>query len=235
MTKANVSVIIPCAGFGRRMGSPPAKELLPHPTSAKPLIQAAIERFADLDARLVVVTRAEKKELIEWCAKQPRVEVLQIEATREWPDSVLASQNFWSERNLLLLPDTDFSPESAPLQLLEDLNQVDVAFASFPVADKRNWGLFLSTAGGFSVADKPELVRPESQAWGLIAFSNRVGRSLFSTISNANRDRRWHSMEHSMTARSLDWFKDLTRGLETADAQPVPTDSAKTTDHQTPA
>lgn len=208
MAKANTSILFPCAGYGRRMGSPPAKELLPHPRTGKPMIETALEPFADF--RCVVATRAGKKELIDWCAER-NVETLLIPETREWPDSVLASREAWSEKNLLVLPDTDYQPREIGFQLLESLERVAVSFATFNPPDLQNWGLIEKLENNFLISDKPCELRREARAWGLIAFRKEIGVSLFSRISEANRDKEWKTIQEPCKLHVLQSFLDLTR------------------------
>lgn len=217
MAKANISILFPCAGYGRRMGSPPAKELLPHPRTGKPMIETAMEPFAGF--RRVIATRPDKKELIAWCALR-NIETLLIPETREWPDSVLASREVWSEKNLLVLPDTDYQPREIPFQLLESLDRVEVAFATFNPPDLQNWGLIEKSENGFLISDKPCELRDcgigkdddlGTRAWGLIAFRKEIGVSLFSKISEANRDKQWKTISEPCELHSLQDFSDMTR------------------------
>src|SRR6266850_3092271 len=100
--------IIPCAGFGTRVGmkSNQSKELLPD-SNNKPLIQYSLDicRLYQIDP--LVILREEKKDLQEYLKKE-KVNYITIKPEGEWYDTVLKSQGHWDENNVLMLPDTKF-------------------------------------------------------------------------------------------------------------------------------
>lgn len=205
----NTRIIIPAAGFGKRVGSPPAKELFPHPTSGKPLIEEALLKAKTVGQPLVI-TRPDKTELIEYL-KQHSVDYYLIDATREWPNTVLLSQPHWLENNLLLLPDTDFLATIILSQLLEGLQTSPVTLGVFPVVDSGNWGMIKSDEHKLMIADKPRMGFSEMLAWGLIGFKKNVGEKLFSAISESNQDGSWKKTDLDYSVYKLMNFVDLTR------------------------
>ncbi len=177
-------VLIPAAGFGRRMGSPLAKEILPL-RAKRPLIEAPLEWCADRHWPALVITRQEKTNLIEYLSWRnktlvgerhfsPRVDDLRtntssvdtliVGATQDWPDTLLASRDHWHEWNLVLLPDVDFAPLEILDQIAEQMgrlsplpNQLIVASHDIGLDEnaRRGWGFLLPTSKGVMIAEKP--------------------------------------------------------------------------------
>lgn len=173
-------VLIPAAGFGRRMGSPMSKELLPL-RAGRPLIEAPLEWCADRHWPVLVITRQEKINLIEYLsrrenasdgeglsAQRPKVrktssspvDTLLVSATKDWPDTLLASGDHWHEWNLVLLPDVDFAPLEILDQMAELMNspkQLIVASHDVGVEAeaRRAWGFLRPTSTGVMIAEKP--------------------------------------------------------------------------------
>jgi hypothetical protein len=135
-------VIVPCAGFGKRMGLNPqqSKEMLVDPLTGKRMIDQTLEKARGRLA--VVVVRREKQDLIEHLQKHwPWVDILIVAPTPEWPASILETQKLWSARNVVILPDTRFEPNSVVDTLFARLTQVDAAFATFHVENAATWGV----------------------------------------------------------------------------------------------
>ena len=87
-------IIIPAAGFGTRVGSPEAKEMLIL-QDQQPLIDFAIQLAKENQAVAHVITRKEKKSLIAHLQNQTAVNIQLIEPSKEWPDTILKSKDFW--------------------------------------------------------------------------------------------------------------------------------------------
>lgn len=207
----NTRILIPAAGFGKRVGSPPAKELLPHPKTGKPMITEAVE-LAKSFGEPLVLTRADKKELIEYMTKN-KIEFEIIDETREWPDTILAAKEYWLDANIVLLPDTEFLPTSLPKKLVEglEIDNTSVTFGTFKVNDFSNWGMIDPAAKTLCIADKPSINKNNSIAWGLIAFRIEVGEPLFQAISDSNKDRLWKETGINYKTYELEYFNDFTR------------------------
>src|SRR5258708_92126 len=103
-------VLIPSAGFGKRMGNPPAKELFPDPETGRPLIEFAFHLAASCTATSVVITRRDKTQLREALETYPGLETILIERSAEWTDTVMQSEPAWGDLNVLIMPDTRFHP-----------------------------------------------------------------------------------------------------------------------------
>lgn len=205
----NTRIIIPAAGFGKRVGSPPAKELFPHPQTGKPLIEEALLKAKTVGAPLVI-TRSDKTALIDYLVEQ-NVEHQLIDATREWSNTVLASEPYWLENNLLLLPDTDFTPLSILPNLIEGLKNHPVTLGVFPVQDASSWGMIKGDEKKLMIADKPRMGFSHIQAWGLIGFKKDVGVKLFSALAESNVDGSWKKTDLDFKTYKLANFVDLTR------------------------
>lgn len=207
-------VILPAAGFGVRAGAPLSKEMLPHPGTGRPLIEEVLRRLAQFKLRAHVIVRKEKTNLIEFLTHFENVDVQLVDATQEWPDSVLRSKDFWAEENLLYLPDSEFAPLEMIDSLFEALTQYAVAFAGFAVEDPTQWGLVRFHDHGFEIADKPQDSKTPSApawAWGLIAFRKDIGGELFAKILLSNQQKDWQRLGVSARAFQLEKYSDLTR------------------------
>lgn len=172
-------VIIPAAGFGRRVGSPEAKELLCL-RQGQPLIQQALDFSLARQWPVTVVTRPEKVSLIEYLESRPQViDVILTEATTEWPSSVLKSAPHWHEWNLLVLPDTHYLPLNIwDMMWQKAESERQLVVAHHQVDDLSLWGVIEPTEAGVKVFEKCKAKKPGC-AWGLLLFHKKVGEALF--------------------------------------------------------
>lgn len=210
-------IIVPCAGYGVRVGSPQAKELLPHPRSKKPLIEGCLEMAEETGWPLVLITRPEKKNLIACVDEQGKRRGLQIEwvlvnSTKEWPESVLVSQPFWGEKNLLLLPDVEWNPKSAVVEIVKNLNSFDISYGLFESENLRTWGTVEINAKQIRICEKPTVNYPGFLPWGLLAFKKSVGKLLFESLLTSTLDHQVKTLPFRANKVDLQSFEDLTRG-----------------------
>ena len=210
--------LIPSAGFGKRLGSPLAKEMLVDPKTRRPLIDWSIELALQNGLKPIVITREEKWTLIrhiqdQWAHKG--AEIFLIEASKEWPDSILKCHKVWGEINLLLLPDTRFEPTAIIRHLVSDCRQNAASFAYFETVDSlSNWGVLdWQNPGVLKICEKPSVVKIQEKIcpWGVIAFQKSFGKILFENLLESNGSHEWFKFEFSYTLHPLDFFKDLTR------------------------
>jgi len=198
-----MKLILPCAGFGVRMGMEPnkSKELLDY--HGKPLIENSL-LFSKLysDITPVVITRKEKTDLIDYCNnKNICTEIIEVEG--EWADTVLKSKRYWEEDNLLILPDTVFDPFLTSITEIRsglDLGN-NAVFALHIVGDPWNWGTILN----YTLREKSPSIHP-CYAWGIIGFKKDYGEQLF---SNCKKGKELKLENCGFTY--LNSFKDLTR------------------------
>jgi dTDP-glucose pyrophosphorylase len=210
-------IIVPCAGYGVRVGSPPAKELLPHPTTKKPLIEGCLEMAEETGWPLVLITRPEKKVLIDYVHQQEKqrhihVEWVLVKNTKEWPESVLASQPFWGEQNLLLLPDVEWNPKSAVVEIVDNLKTYDISYGLFESENLQTWGTVEISDRQIRVCEKPRENYDGFLPWGLLAFKRSVGRFLFDSLLRSTLDHEVRTLPFKAQKIALDSFVDLTRG-----------------------
>ncbi|PIS11108.1 MAG: hypothetical protein COT73_05870 [Bdellovibrio sp. CG10_big_fil_rev_8_21_14_0_10_47_8] len=212
-------VLIPAAGFGTRVGSPEAKELLPGP-GGLPLIQNSLDQARKRGWPVHVITRAAKKNLIQFLENykmqhQMEISIQLVEPTKEWPDSVLSSRPYWRKINLMILPDTDYEPKSIWDDLVQSLRQglAHVAAGVFEVQDFSVWGVLGATAdpSSFKVCEKPQNTETGNQAWGILAFTLEAGQDLLQAQLKSTQDHAWREIQHPLSRHSLSSFQDLTR------------------------
>lgn len=201
----NTLCIIPAAGIGSRMNMSlnESKEMLLDPCTHEPIIKWGLDLCRKHHIEPLVVTRKEKTDLIEYLATQG-TKVLVIEPDGEWPNTILASEHLWQDNNILLLPDTRFSPENS-LKWVEEsllLNKGSV-FALHKVEDVSKWGCV--SVSGF--IEKPVITTP-GYAWGLMGFKKDNGRGIFKSMTVPNR-LFYHVASNNFLF--LDKFVDLTR------------------------
>lgn len=211
-------VIIPAAGYGSRVGSPEAKELLLNDIG-EPLIALALNQARDRQWPVHVITRKEKQSLITYLKtysdlNQREIQIQLIEPSQEWPDTVLQSRDFWRDQNILCLPDTIFKP----LDIWDSLNDSltrdgDIALAVFePGPDYAKWGVvrFLNETQ-IEICEKPRARKENLKAWGLSAFTCSGGLELLKAQMKSTFDHNWISLKSRAHLIELDDFKDLTR------------------------
>jgi CTP:molybdopterin cytidylyltransferase MocA len=112
MTGERATVILPCAGAGRRLGLPFGKELLPLGPGSTPL-DAALGLLLPAAARLrlVVVLSPEREATARHILRTTASWRLPVAFTCQQPGlaestgAVLSAEPWYSERNLVLLPD----------------------------------------------------------------------------------------------------------------------------------
>ncbi len=211
--------LIPAAGFGKRLGGPPAKEILIDPENNRPIIDWSLELALKYALKPIVITRKSKTSLISYIEDNwldRGVELMLVEASKEWPDSILQSQNLWSEVNLMILPDTRFAPQELVEKLISDCEfKNQASFGFFDTKESlETWGVLgISEGKSLQICEKPfDLVGADQfKAWGLIAFRKEVGKELFASLLKSNQDHQWFQFSHSCSTHKLNYFKDITR------------------------
>lgn len=192
--------IIPCAGFGTRMGMKPneSKEMLFLNNEDTPCIDYALKQCAANGLSPLVVTRPEKKDLIAYC-EELGVKLMLLNPKREWADTVLASRPYWDEDNVLLLPDTRWeNPRSVHKIVETNCFTIGTHF----VMDPQNWGIY----EGGAIIEKPKETH-SNIAWGIIKFEYAEGIKFFTEIA----DNKYSLLPKNHTQFNLGRFQDLTR------------------------
>jgi dTDP-glucose pyrophosphorylase len=160
--------IIPCAGFGTRMGmkNDESKEMLIDPGTGKPIIDWCLDLCQQFDLLPKILVREEKKDLIEH-VKSRGAEVCRVQLRgRDWADTIVTG---WSHhtRNILLLPDTRFDNPGAIEQILTHLTLgTMMVLGIHTVPDPENWGI----VAHYKVFEKPKSIKSKI-AWGVIGYN----------------------------------------------------------------
>lgn len=200
--------IIPCAGYGTRMNMRPdqSKEMLTDPENRRPLIDYALLICQLFDLSPLIITRKEKMDLNRYVFN--KAEIQMIEPQGEWPDTVRASQDHWHDENILILPDTRFSPINVIEEMRTWLNDPncpdDYAIANHMVNDADKWGVLVGLSTQNAVLyEKPTHLPSYQCAWGLLGWKRAAGARLF---SGENLIQLGHVASFRLTG-----FRDITR------------------------
>ena len=194
-----MTVILPCAGQGNRLGLTTPKELF-EIVPGKRLIDFSLEHIRTRGAGkvhpvVVVVIRPWKKEVAEYvAAKLPGITVETVlfnDDYSEWPGSVYSAAAFFSQYNLALLPDSYLClAGDAPGTLLEmvlaALKNHTVVFGSVSCKD-RDRGMLMNLGAmrveqGVVTAfqDKPRQdLEIFTSFWGCYGFRQEYGKALY--------------------------------------------------------
>ena len=218
-------LIIPAAGFGRRAGSPLSKELILG-ADQEPLINRSLQQAAELKWPVHMITREEKIDLIEhveqFC-QQNEIEchIQAIPASKEWPETVLQSEPFWRQKNILILPDTSFEPVNILKDMVQKLNSADLVVAGFKPKDSfSTWGFFRKISEEqLQLCEKPNDrfdCNQETKAWGLLGFRKEFGKALFAAQLESTFDHSWKAIKAKMLFSELTNFQDETRQSPTS-------------------
>jgi choline kinase len=178
-------LLVPAAGFGKRVGGPKAKELLILKEEAKPLIEWTLALAKRSKMSAVIISRHDKVDLNEYlltASKRYPIEVCLITKSEEWPDSILQSEAHWTDRNIVVLPDTRFEPKDMAHQIHSVLEKKNYVFATFIPEVLHTWGVVRLTDTESSIAEKPKVWTESDQAWGLFGFQKAHGKKLLQAM-----------------------------------------------------
>lgn len=206
-------VILPMAGYGTRVNAPTetGKELMIDPKTKEPLAKWALDAIETAGMEPHVVSRKNKRVLNAWIqAKLHNVQLLEEKDMKEWPDTVLRSEKYWHDTNIMMLPDTRFPRPTVTLKQLELLltvSPIALAVIDQPDLVAANYAVVSARTGLF--AEKPAYdIGTEKIA--LVAFRKEVGKKLFEGFSNRGEYFTVQNIRHIPTIK-LEWFKDITR------------------------
>jgi dTDP-glucose pyrophosphorylase len=196
--------IIPCAGFGTRMGMHPheSKELLPD-ENGEPLIKWTLDLCKEFGLAPFVILREEKKDLMEYCGEN-KVSYQVVIPEGEWTTTVLKSAPYWDTHNFLLLPDTRFMDCWAIKRMIEHLKLgCAMTLGTHTVADPSKWGVIEN----YYVREKNGGATSKT-AWGVIGFQgDSSSKTFFQDLAT-----RGSARLHDASFTPLGLFADLTRG-----------------------
>lgn len=203
--KINGLAIIPCAGFGTRMGMAPnkSKEMLPDPENDnKPIIDYSLNLCVQFKFKPLVILRKEKKDLKRYLKKRG-VDFIEVDHKGEWHETVLLSESHWLENNILILPDTRFQLITNLFDIIKGLELGNNAvFATHEVSDPEKWGIIKD----YYLFEKPKDLPGPQKAWGIVGFKNHYGFDLFYNMRYNSFKLKNAGFTHLLE------FKDITRG-----------------------
>lgn len=215
------TLLVPAAGFGLRMGAPPAKELMPRPGQSKPLIDWPIQLAKARDWECLIISRRDKTELNQYIEGIHKISpentrLYLIESSSDWFDSCLQSQDLWKDKVILVLPDTQFSPENALDEINNQLDVYDLVVAHHEVVDIENWGHIWTEGQKLFVQEKPqvpigEVLRTGKWAWGVLGFRKPWGSPLLRAQEMSQKLKQPQKLDGNMASIRLEYFTDLTR------------------------
>jgi len=216
---AGLTVILPCAGSGTRLGLKKPKELfeilpgiclidfsLAHIRAALPV--AGI--------KVVVVIRPDKEEVVDHVRRVlPEIKVESVffnDSYHEWPGSVFSARETFSNHNLVLLPDSilnigknSFNSKTEPIcrdeegstlikLAIDSLPGHKVVFGWIQCSDsrelKKKGALRVESGTVTAFLDKPDASFEKYNGfWGCYAFRKEVGESLYHFLVSSVRHR----------------------------------------------
>lgn len=205
----SIKAIIPCAGYGTRMGMEPheSKEMLLH--NGFPIIDYALDICKEVGIEPVIITRPDKIDLMKHLdLHHGRIMRSVYTPTGEMPQTMIDNRNYWGTYNILLFPDVRFDkPVMTLLSLINAMKTCEnLAFGIHKIRDPQNWGVISNKM----LCEKPTSLIDGAlyDAWGLIGFHKYAGVELFTSMLNKGQ---WSKLPNYETIQ-LTNFKDITRG-----------------------
>lgn len=179
--------IIPCAGYGTRMGMLPheSKEMMLNLDTGFRLIDRTINLCRDLDIRPIVVSRKGKYDLNDHISAMSDVDLVVLEdgESKDWHESILKAKEYWHTNNIVLFPDTEAHNEIEAMEHIRftlDIDPIKLSLGVFSVDNPRKWLIF--KPGGF-ILDKCKAIPINTYlAIGMIGFNYDVGDEFFSCL-----------------------------------------------------
>jgi hypothetical protein len=165
------------------------------------------------------ILRKEKRDLNDYLKEKISVddEIIFVEPTREWPETILKSSEYWFESNLVLLPDTVFSPKATLEHLYKKLNLgAEAVFALHEVREFKTWGVVCRRKQKFWLCEKPQdlsenLRNEQALAWGIFGFHKNRGEALLESMLKSTLTHNWFALPEKTETCRLDHFLDLSR------------------------
>ncbi len=179
-----VTIILPCAGEGRRLGLPFPKELAPI-SPGRAVIDSCLDLIdqTSVDKRILLIDDGKRevtrRYIQEHLPEVPLAMVRQHRYASDMPEAVIRAAPWIGDVNILMLPDLIYEPKGDSLcQLAEVARDSGFAMAVAEMSRERlKAGGAVSVVGGTvkSYEDKPE--RPEcyQAAWGMLGFHGGTG------------------------------------------------------------
>lgn len=217
--KREITLLIPAAGYGTRVGSPPSKELLLD-EQQDPLIDFSLRLARKRGWRVHVITRVDKTQLVQYLEAKWRpqfeheLSVQLILSSSEWPDTLLQSEPYWTQENLIVLPDTVFGPESILDEMAKRLafGKCDLVYAGTCQESLIQWGVVQLNDQKTKVTIFEKCSTDQKGwAWGVMGFDKVVGVEVLKAHLKSTLTRTPVDLVVRAELINLGRFQDLTR------------------------
>ena len=230
-----LTIILPCAGEGTRLGLPYPKELYEIAKDFR-LIDFSlthIKKYIDKanntnnkNIKVVVVINEKKREVYEYIAlslKSRGIESIPVNFNDnyfEWAGSVFSANRYFTEKNIVLLPDSVitlsndspfYSKDKTLIGLCDNyLQNNSVVFGTIFCDDKAKLkklgACFVKDGRILKFQDKPQRNLQNFNAfWGCYAFKQDISKKLYTFLKNSILKRfRGYQKEHLLPFYSFD-------------------------------
>lgn len=194
--------------------------MLQDPSNGKPLIYYSINLAILTGLKPVIIYSDNKTKLRKYIETEFGKDACIFvkhnpKSWEEWPHSVLSSEKHWGRYNILILPDTRFEQALEPLKwirnVLREFKEKEVVFGTLNVDDGSKYAVIKKGDSGIIyTAEKPKSLSGKAAlAWGLLGFTKKMGRLLFSVYGRRNAQAGIPVEKVAMIA--LTNFRDITR------------------------
>lgn len=196
MSAPDLTVILPCAGEGSRLGLHSPKELY-EVEAGRPMIQYSLDHILTANQevgklRTVVVIREQKESVADYVRNQLETAGIEVAVAqfddqyREWPGSIHSAKTFFTHKNIVLLPDSCLVIRNSGLlaDLEKKLREKNLVFGLKETSNPST----ITSLGAVSVAwesgeiqrfeDKPLKSSGFNAVWGCFAFRLEIADEL---------------------------------------------------------
>lgn len=177
------TIVLPCAGEGRRLGLPFPKELAPV-SPGRAVIDSCLTIIseASTSCRIILMDDGKRESTRKYITDRlpdvPLAMVRQHRYSSDMADAVIRLMPWFGDVNILMLPDVIYQVKSEPIGELSALTgEYGFALAAARRESVKDLGA-LSVAQDDTVRayqDKPVNSAPYNAAWGMVGFSGPVG------------------------------------------------------------
>ncbi len=189
-----ITVILPCAGEGKRLGLPFPKELAPL-GPGRVVIDSCLDLIAEIRVPFRIVLREDGKR--EATARHirdrlPKAPLAMVRDTGEadLPDAIVKMAPWLGLTNVLMLPDVIYDAEPGLVTRLASMTGPKMfAVAAAAMAPDRLGSLGALAVSGDRITayeDKPADPSPYNAAWGMLGFSNVSGMRIIARVTAKN-------------------------------------------------
>jgi hypothetical protein len=191
-----ITFILPCAGSGKRLGLPFPKELAPVDKS-RALIDSSLDLIGGVmtSKRIILMDDGDRQNTADYIQRRlpavPLARVRQDKYAANWPDGVIRLEPWLGGVNVVLLPDSIYDASGLVVERLALLAEAGFALgvARMPPEDLKRYGA-VTVVQDDTVSyyeDKPEVPERFNAAWGMLAFSGKLGMLGMRVIADSTR------------------------------------------------